>query len=841
MRSGARIRLPWQLGRACLALALAVIPASWADAGSALEKNGDFRDAMQALHDHLPTVAAEKLKKCLAAEGLSEDDRVQVAMKLGEAWVRANQPDSAMEVLADPLLRELPEAEFWNAQALVRNGRFSEAEKAFAALLDRPGFPYRDEVALNRAAILVSLRQPDAALENLEIVFASEHPANATLARMKAAEIEMKRDRLDAAKEILDRIDEPPASLQRQLLYLQARLQMAGGDPYNSGVVFKQLTADPTGLTERVYHSSYLALADALEASGKREEAVRLIRRFINRFPDSSFLALAFSRLEKMENFNQPGLDPYLARWLQATEEERKALALFYSGIAKKHAVSVEEAIETLEQFVEIHTGHFLHGRAALTLASYHVELRDKESALRVLEDLRKRTMDKETRALIAHLEGRASFTAGEYADAARKFLESADLSSRSKSSSLFNSGIAWIRADDEAGYARTQSLLSELASDDRLDGDLALEKGLFLASRKHNEASDALLQFTKDHPLHPRLAEAYVALAEMHLIELPVPKLKSARKWLDASRQTNLSPRLAERADYVAFWIGIAEGNEESDEVLQRGIHFVSAWPRSALVPDVRMKLGELFYRKKDFPNAQTHFEILARDFPRHPHAEPALFFAGKSCLRSINPKAIPQAIDIWEKVVRMGGPLKLAARQQQALAKRRMGLEREAVLLLDSVLEEKPEGDLLFSSLVAKGEALSVLGRDRPDLLQEAIKVFRSVVDHEGVQPHWRNEALFRIGKCHDQSGDPQTALTAYYDVINNPSAQHGSPEYLWYYRAGFEAMRLLESRPNPPWDSIIAVADKLAELPGPRAEEARKRADRLRLEHFRWKPDL
>ena len=47
--------------------------------------------------------------------------------------------------------------------------------------------------------------------------------------------------------------------------------------------------------------------------------------------------------------------DVEIADVREATEEELKTLALFYSGIAKKHAVSTEEAIAAFEEYARRH------------------------------------------------------------------------------------------------------------------------------------------------------------------------------------------------------------------------------------------------------------------------------------------------------------------------------------------------------------------------------------------------------------------------------------------------------------------------------------------------------
>ena len=57
----------------------------------------------------------------------------------------------------------------------------------------------------------------------------------------------------------------------------------------------------------------------------------------------------------------------------------------------------------------------------------------------------------------------------------------------------------------------------------------------------------------------------------------------------------------------------------------------------------------------------------------------------------------------------------------------------------------------------------------------------------------------------------------------------------ELFWYYKAGFNAARLLEE--DSKWESAAAIYEKLAAAGANRSEEAKARLNQLRLEHFLW----
>ena len=80
-----------------------------------------------------------------------------------------------------------------------------------------------------------------------------------------------------------------------------------------------------------------------------------------------------------------------------------------------------------------------------------------------------------------------------------------------------------------------------------------------------------------------------------------------------------------------------------------------------------------------------------------------------------------------------------------------------------------------------------------------------------------------------------DPAGALATFYRILEfNPSPDR-PPEFFWFYKAGFNAARLLEEQQK--WEAAAAIYEKLVAANGPRSEEANARLGQLRLEHFLW----
>jgi hypothetical protein len=75
----------------------------------------------------------------------------------------------------------------------------------------------------------------------------------------------------------------------------------------------------------------------------------------------------------------------------------------------------------------------------------------------------------------------------------------------------------------------------------------------------------------------------------------------------------------------------------------------------------------------------------------------------------------------------------------------------------------------------------------------------------------------------------------LNVFFQLIDASTRSERSLDSLWFYKAGFNAARLLEESSN--WKAAAAVYEKLVAAAGPRSDEAKARLNRLRLEHFLW----
>jgi TolA-binding protein len=431
-------------------------------------------------------------------------------------------------------------------------------------------------------------------------------------------------------------------------------------------------------------------------------------------------------------------------------------------------------------------------------------------------------------------LAGRAQYLAKQFAVAAETFEKVAHTSPGLAGDSLFNASLAWLQLGDGARYLADAQELSQSGGNEEARGDLALEEGLTQAAQGNKKAAETLQTFLRDFPRHKRTAEAWVALAELAFHGVP-PRLDDARKNLARARENAPNAAASERADYLLIWIEESAPNADAGKVIGFATQFLQKYPASQFVADVRIKLAESYYRQQDFPNAQTQFQILAQENPKSAFTEKALFFAAKAATQSMGAQSLDRALVLLDEVVKKNGELKWAARNEQAAIERKLGKPQDAATLYEEVLRGDAKPEEKREALCGKGDILYESGLTERENYRRASEIYDQLASKKDAPAHWRNQALFKKGICLEKLGERENALATFYKIIEEESRPDRQREFFWYYKAGFNAARLLED--DSKWQPAAAVYQKLASAGGARSEEAKSRLSRLRLEHFLW----
>ena len=395
-------------------------------------------------------------------------------------------------------------------------------------------------------------------------------------------------------------------------------------------------------------------------------------------------------------------------------------------------------------------------GEANLELARLHLADRQWDAAIAAAEAARAQNSAPAFLERVDWLIAEANYRSGRLESAAPIFEQIAQRAPALSSEALFNAALCWLRLNRPEQFSADYRQISNDPAKQAVQGELLLEEGAVQAAQGKEEAAAVSFQnFIRSFPNNPRVSEAWVALAEL-AFHAPNPDIEAARKDLARARQGTPTPAAIERADYLKIWLEDATPSADETRVLAAASYFLQQHPDSRFTAEVRMKLAEAYFRRQDFANAQTQFELLAQQKPDAPLAEKALFFAARAAMSSMGADSLDHALALLDQVVKLNGELKWAARNEEAAIERRLGKNREALALYEEVLKNDAKPAERREALCGKGDILYEMGAADAQNYRRAIELFQQLATEPGVPAHWRNQAEFKKGKALEKLND-------------------------------------------------------------------------------------
>jgi len=805
------------------ALGMALAACCLHAAGSSL-----LEEARQARAESIPEVAIQKIRAFLAAPDLSREQRQAGTRELAASLLDAGQIDDALAAIRPLAASGDPEARLLQARAFAAAGKWADAEPIYRTLSEAPDAP--SEAAIGRAESLQALNRSNEAVQVLQ-AFRAAHPEDGG-ASLRLANLLMEMGDTKRAGVVMASIKDLPSGDEKWRSYLKGRLLLSENKAAEALGIFEELRRDPSHASEALLFGAVLGSSSARAVLTGSDAADSVLEKFIRDNPDSRFLDAAFCQLDVIYAQQAHPSETELKKWVEKPPPRRAALALYYLARAEFRARKLDGAAGALDQFVQNYPGNPLNAAANLMRTDLFLQRGDLAGAVSALDAAMRHAESDAQRAEIEMRTGLVQDRQNEALLAHDSFWRAAKWPGRLRMDATYDAALEALRMKNYERFFADFRALGAAFHDTPLLSDLEMEEGLAQARAGDARAADTLELFLRHYPRHPRQSEARLALADLAFFS---GDSAGATRLLKVANESAPSPATAESAAYLAIFLADKKTPRADEQVIALGDRFLQEHPNSTHAPEVRMKLGQVHFRNNHYPNAETEFTILAHGNPNGPYAEPALFLAGRSAMKTLNPGSIDRALTLFDEVVKRGGALKLYALQQQASIKHIVGNENESITIYDNILaaQPPPEPELRFASICGKGDSLMILGRTDPEQLEAAITVFDQLAAEPGVTPEWRNQALYKKGKALEQLSRRSEAITAYYDVLDK-SGNDGR-EFFWYYKAGFDAATLFTQQNQ--WKSAIGVYEKIARVDGPRAAEAKAMAKQIRLERFIW----
>ncbi len=798
--------------------------------------------AIAPLSEGVPEVAIARLRDFLK-QSAAPAEKVVARGELGEALVRAGRLEEALTILEDASLTNDRDAIFWRAQALAGLDRWAAALPLYAQVAGDERYSRRYEAAFGEAEAWRALGQKDRARQVLRSL--TNVPAWSTRAKLGESQLLIEKGDLGAADRLL-RETKPQLTTERnERRFLLGQLNLAQGHAERAIETLSVILQRPEGVSHRLLISTLFLLTEAHIQAKLPESGDDALEEFIDHHPGDSALPAVFAGLDRLYQLERKPSTNELTRWMRDPAQPRQALAQWYFARSRLRAGDREKAVTLLSQLRDTAINLPALGEANMELARLHLAAGEWGPAIAAAEAARRRNAAPAFRLEVDWLIAEASYRSAQLEKAAALYEELALGPAPQSGSALFNAALCWLRLDRATEFAADYRKISNDPAQQNVQGELLLEEGASQAAQGKPAAEATFRKFIHDFPQSSRVSEAWVALAEL-AFHADHPDLDEARRDLAQARQGKPTPAALERADYLEIWTEDARPPEAKAAVISSASAFLQKHPESRFTAEVRMKLAEAYFRRQDFANAQTQFELLAQSTiradssgaeqkPETPLAEKALFFAARSAASSMAAGALDHALGLLDQVVKLNGDLKWAARNEEAALERRLGKNPEALALYDEVLKNEAKPAEHREALCGKADLFYELGATDPENYRQAIALYEKLATEAGVPAHWRNQAEFKKGKALEKVHDDAAALTTYYGVVEEGSRSDQPGEFFWFYKAGFNAAHLLEEKQD--WKSAVAVYRKLAAVGGTRSDEAKTRLTQLRLEHFLW----
>lgn len=789
-----------------------------------------YREAVRAEREGVPEVSVTKLRRFLA-EKPSEPNVIPAKLLLAKCLLQIRRPEEALTVLNDGSLNSADALQL-KAETLLRAHHWGEAADLFEKILSRASGDTDTRLGLAEAQRKKGSNEE--ALKTLQPLLDERTTADSR-AILMAAEIEANQGEFDQATKLLTRLPEGSDTEQLQKQCLLGQIDLRTGKLDEAEAAFSQVISASQGRTARLVTISQLGLARVSVEQQEFDEAESVLVKVINDQSQGALLPELFEALYSVYAGEPSPTLTTLIHWSQENPQEvgsdKPAFALYYLGKLQLRMDAKAKGEDTFRRLINDYPTHRLAGLAAVAVARLKIDQGSPDQAIALLvqwmnsgenKRLAERTQVEQTLA-------EAYFREAKFSEAHQLYVQLAEADPLNRARFLYGAAICAFRSGDRQHYESAVHELSSLPSNQTLLGDLEIAQATIEARSGQSGADATLRHFLANFPDHSQAPEAHLLLAEIAFTELP-PNHVAAKEELQ--QISTSSSEIAENKARLNFFVLADDPQPNIAAVARAAQDFIQQYPQSPARAEVRLKLGEVYFRQNDFPNAQTQFELVAEQQPDSKLVETALFLAGEAARKSLNPSSVDRAVDLFEEVYKMDRSLRFQARLEQALTKRQIQQEKEAIVLLDDLLTQNLPQEIRYEALEAKGESQFSLGAKDQSQYEAAIKTFDTLADLESNSLEWRQSALYRKAKCYEQLGKTDDALATLYDVLN--AGGNRSDEF-WFFRAGFDAAELLEARRS--WSSAAAVYEKLTAIPGSRSEEAKNRLERLRLEHFLW----
>ena len=789
-----------------------------------------------ASSENLPRVSAALLRTQIQQEQ-DPAKRLDLSRRLVTLLVSTGRYEEALAVVSTMDVSKDPALTYWKGLALLGEGDEASLRSAAEILSSLGQTPVpgisSDQVTLSLARALRGSRKPADALALLEKLPA-DSPCAEDIALEKAADL-LALGRGEEALKLLQATTFVTPEGKAARVYFKALVAWSGGDVAEA----RKLFASVPPVTPWISSSAVIGGALCCSSSAKYLQGIDMLEKRIDAANEVPMLQEEFALLDQLYAAAGTPQTGTLTRWSEDSSKPARArLAAYYRALGELRLKHNEAAEALLAAFTKAYPDDPLADQASLRLAGSKLQRGLAGDALAAAAD--RPSAPAPLQAKLAYLRGLAEVSLKKPGEAAKEFQTALELDHSLATNALFNQAVVIASTErgrlDVSKVAQALVALNSGLPSQEMQFQIALDlarrgqaSGLAMIQQVAEQSGDAALK-----------SRARLAAAELNMKS---GKEEAAIK--DLAKAVHENAGEPEREDYLNVFLKDTGRRSDNAGVIAAARDFLKAHPDSRFVPELRLKLAESLLSSGDVQGARVEFEQLGFSGTGSESGRRALFLAAQSAARAMDPASIDDSLMLLERVAGSDANDQLGwqARLQEGALKNAQNLPLEALAIYDRIISFQqtpatqgtpvPDPDIRAAALMAKADTLHQLAGTDSAHDAEAIRTWQQLASDPKMPLRWRNQALCKSAFILAKTGQEDAALSSYYEAFKN--SREGEPEQLWHDKAAFEAARLMESRKQ--WNDAVALYGQIIAEGGPRAEEAKARLSKLRLENFLW----
>ena len=543
-------------------------------------------------------------------------------------------------------------------------------------------------------------------------------------------------------------------------------------------------------LKRKSYDKALLILSDAVLYANSEYDRQLVLLRVINTAVLDDKIDVAVSTAE---NFLKNYPDSFISN------EIRLRLANLYSDKKKS-----EDALQIYETVIKDPNADLKQKiLSAHSAAKIFILMKDYDLAKEKFEYISNNAIDDKTKGEGRFWLAELLYIQGKYSEAAKAFKEVASKFNFWSEQALFKQIKSLMNISDFKQALSVIDAFLKKYPKSELKPEIIFLKGLALKSiKKYTEASDVFKKFADSYPDHEYAPRA---LFELATITLEHGKTQDAiiayTKLIKKYPKDKLVPNALYRRMNACFWCGFSrKGADDADKLL-------NLYPKSPFTVFAGYALVDYHIKDSRFEHAVSVLNKMLNLYKNNKNLSASIMydiadtrFKQGELTMALN--ALDEISEKFNDTDIMGESLLLRG---DILSSK--GEYEQAVPFFTLAAKNRPNSILEVSALGRLGDDYFALGSKTPDgtNYMKAASFYKKVLESNHLTPRFRDQALYKLGRCEELIGDKGKAISKFREAVYNyeldaEAGRSDAAASIWFVKSALAAARLYLEKDTP-----------------------------------------